>query len=110
MMSVSVYEVLAVIACAGHLALAFASALRSARSPLAPTLAVFCLVMFGWNLSVLLYRLSRAAEWYILDVAISPLTTPLMLHFVLAFVGLRRRLAWLLWIVWFIHFFPKKDR
>jgi len=27
--------------------------------------------MVGWNLSVVLYRLSRAPEWYYMDVAIS---------------------------------------
>jgi len=100
MTRVTAYEVLAMVACAGHLALAFASVVRSARSPLASTLALFCVVMFGWNLSVLLYRLSRATEWYYLDVAISPWTTPVAMHFVLAFVGLRRRLRLVLWVAY----------
>ena len=94
---VTVYELLALIACAGHLALAFASVVRSNRSPLALPLALLCMVMFGWNLSELLYRLSHAPAWSCLDHVVSPLTTPVALHFVFAFVGVRRRLSWLLY-------------
>ncbi len=92
----SAYEWLSIVTCAGHLALAILCVLRSARSPLAPPLALLCMVMFGWNFATLAYLLSGHPQWRYLDVSISPLTTPVALHFILTFVGQRRPLRWLL--------------
>lgn len=90
------YQWLSVVTCAGHLALAILSVLRSARSPLAPPLAFLCTVMFGWNFATLAHQLSGQPEWRYLDVSISPLTTPAALHVIVTFVGERRRLSWVL--------------
>ncbi len=87
------YQWLSIVTCAGHLALAILSVLRSARSPLAPPLAALCTVMFGWNFATLAHQLSGQPEWRYLDVSISPLTAPAALHVIVTFVGERRRLG-----------------
>jgi two-component system sensor histidine kinase HydH len=90
------YQAVSLAASAGHLALGLLAIIRSARSRLAAPLAWLCLVMFGWNFATLAHRVSGHAEWTYLDASISPLTTPVALHFVLVFVGERRRLRWFL--------------
>jgi two-component system, NtrC family, sensor histidine kinase HydH len=83
---------LALTACAGLLGLALLSIARGAKSPLALPLALLCMVFFSWNLAQLAHDVSGHAEWRYLDVALSPLTAPSALYFVVVFVGRWREL------------------
>ena len=84
-------EWLVAIACVGHAALVALALARVAKSPLALRVAVLSAVMFGWNFAFLAYRVSGEPTWHVLDLSISPLSTAVALHFVLAFVGEVRR-------------------
>lgn len=86
--------------CAGQLALALIALRRSARSRLALPLALLFLDVFVWNLASLLVDLSGQPAWGWLDHTTSPLTAPLALEFILAFVGRRRGLARLRALWW----------
>jgi signal transduction histidine kinase len=88
---------LTLVACAGQLGLALLSILRGARSPLALPLALLCLCFFSWNMAWLAYLVSGHAGWRYIDVATSPMSLPLALHFVVVFVGKRRQLRAVLW-------------
>ena len=77
--------------CAGQLALALVALRRSAQSRLALLLSLLFLDIFAWNLTSLLWDLSRQPMWRWLDHSTSPLTAPLALEFVLAFAGQQRR-------------------
>src|SRR2546430_2435275 len=86
--------------CAGKLALALVALRRSARSRLALLLALLFLDVFAWNLATLVFEVSRQPVWTWLDHSTSPLTVPLALEFVLAFVGQERRFARLRILAW----------
>jgi signal transduction histidine kinase len=77
--------------CAGQLALAIVALRRSPKSSLALPLALLFFDVFAWNLASLLSDLSGQPVWPWLDHTASPLTAPLALEFVLAFVGQQRR-------------------
>jgi len=83
------------VACGGQLALALVLFIRGARSPLAMTLGWLCVVLFGWNFCQFAHAKSGLMTWRYIDVSISPLTTPAVLHFVVVFVGARVRFRWL---------------
>lgn len=85
------------VACAGELALAVLALLRGGRSPLALPLALLSLNLFAWNFFALAYEVSGALVWRWLDVSVSPLGSPLALHFLFTFMGRRRQLRWVLW-------------
>lgn len=87
---------LSLAACGGILILAFVVLLRGARNPLSLPLGLLCIDMFVWNFATLAYKVSGEQVWLWLDTSFSPFTPPLVLHVVLAFVGLLRRLRWLL--------------
>jgi signal transduction histidine kinase len=55
-----------------------------------------CVSLFSWNLSSLAYQLTRHREFHVLDRALSPLTVAAALHFVVVFVGRRKKLGVLL--------------
>src|SRR5690348_1946429 len=84
------------ITCVGELVLAGAAFFGGARSGLGLPLALLSLDLFGWNFASLAFELSHRPSWRWFDLAVSPLTAPLLLHFVLAFVGRARRLRALL--------------
>src|SRR5687767_10622096 len=86
-----------VVACAGLLGLALLAAFRTTVSPLAWPLTVLCIDFFAWTFASFAYEMSGSSTWRWIDLALSPLTFPLVLHFVLVFVGQRRRLRWLLY-------------
>jgi signal transduction histidine kinase len=90
----------ALLACAGQLGLALFALRRGGRGPLAVPLALLCLDLFAWHTADLAHRLtgSPAADW--LDHALSPLTAPLSLEFVLAFTGERRRMRAVRALAW----------
>lgn len=85
---------LGLVTCVGALGLALLCLARSGQGPLAPPLALLCLVIFGWSFAEWAFAVSGARAWRVLDVTLSPMTLPAALYFVLAFVGARRRLAW----------------
>lgn len=89
-------EWLSLIACAAILALGVVALLRGGRDPLALPLALLCIDMSIWNFATLAEQVSRVPEWGYLDIAFSPLTPPLALHVILAFLGKLRQLRWLL--------------
>src|SRR6185436_11732570 len=85
---------LTLVACAGQLGLALLAVLRGGKSPLALPLALLCMALFSWNLAALAFDISGTIQWRWIDVATSPLSAPLALHFVVVFVGRRRELRW----------------
>jgi len=87
------HDWISVLACAGHLTLAVLAVRRSGRSPLARPLALLSIDMFTWNFAALAFSISGARGWRWLEAGSSPLATPLMLHFIVTFVGHRRALA-----------------
>jgi two-component system, NtrC family, sensor histidine kinase HydH len=80
-------------AATGQLALGLYALRRAGRSSLALPLALLCLDIAAWNLADLAFERTRDPSWKLIDHALSPLTAPLLLHFVLVFTGMRRRLA-----------------
>jgi two-component system, NtrC family, sensor histidine kinase HydH len=96
MADIGIPEIIRLIACAGALSLGGALWLRASRSPLMLPLGLLCLVIFLWNLAELGHPLSGARAWQWMDAACSPWILPLSFHVILAFVGQRRRFAWLL--------------
>jgi signal transduction histidine kinase len=90
------HDWVSVVACVGHLALAVLAAWQGNRSPLARPLALLSITMFLWNLAALAHAVSGDVGWRWLETATSPLSSALVLHFILSFVGRRRQLAPLL--------------
>src|SRR5215468_8245679 len=60
------------------------------RNPLALALALLCLDIAAWSSAALAHMLGRGDAYHFLDHALSSLTAPLALEFVLAFTGTRR--------------------
>lgn len=101
LLSMSSSMLVTLVACAGQLALAMAAAARGAKGPLALPLAILCVDLFVWNFAALASELSGGQSlWFFFDLATSPLTAPLALHFVLAYVGARRQLRGVLVLVY----------
>ena len=73
------------LACGVHL-FVLAILLRQ-KSPLRWPVVLLCLVLFTWNFAELADATMGGARFQWLDLAVSPLTVPLALHVVLAFVG-----------------------
>lgn len=96
--SVNVAEWVSIVTCAGQVSLAVLALRRGSGSALAPPLAGLCAVLFGWNFATLAHTLSGLAMWRVIDVTVSAFTMPTALHFVLAFVGERRRYSRVLWL------------
>jgi len=96
------------VGCVGQLALALVALRRTTQSNLALPFALLFLDIFGWNLASLVQDLpgldlSDQPMWSWLDHTASPLTAPLALEFVLAFVGQQRRFSRLR-ALWWIPF------
>ncbi|MCC6873721.1 MAG: HAMP domain-containing histidine kinase [Sandaracinaceae bacterium] len=77
-------------ASACFLGLAALAAVRAQRNPLALPLALLCADLFAYNSLDVLGSLLGGVEWEWLEAATASLAAPLMLHFILAFVGARR--------------------
>jgi signal transduction histidine kinase len=90
-------QIVSLAACAGQLALALLCVTRAGRSPLAGPLGLLCLDVFGWMGAAVAFDVSGVPQWHWLDHALTPWTTPLLLQFVLTFVGQRRELRTTLW-------------
>jgi two-component system sensor histidine kinase HydH len=87
---------LTLVTCAAELAFAFIALVRGSKSPLTPPLTLLCILLFAWNFFSLAFEVSGVLTWRWLDISASPLTTPLVLHLVLVFVGRRREFRWVL--------------
>ena len=81
-----------VAASAGHLALALLIARAAGPRVLRWTLVALCLDMFGWNFAAFAFSATNSPSWHRLDLALSPLTVPIGLHVIVAFVGRLRQL------------------
>lgn len=79
--------VLDLFSCLGHLALAILVLLRPARSPLVWPLALLCLDMFAWTFADFAFLVSDRPRWHWLDLALSPFSPALALHFIMTFTG-----------------------
>ncbi|MHA7628219.1 sensor histidine kinase [Corallococcus sp. M7] len=84
---------LSLLACAGQLALAGIALARVGRSPLALPLSLLSIALSTWNFSA--FGLARSGDtgWRLMGFAAALMTLPCAVHFILAFVGRRRRSA-----------------
>ncbi|KFA90654.1 sensor histidine kinase [Archangium violaceum] len=80
-------------ACAGLLAVAGLALVRVGRSVLALPLSVLCIVLSTWNFSDFALARSGGPGWRLMATAAALMSAPSSLHFILSFVGERRRLA-----------------
>lgn len=91
------------LAAAVLLALGVSVLARRGATRLRLPFIALCISLFSWNLSSLAYQLTRYREFHVLDRALSPLTVATALHFIVVFVGRRKKLGALLWgtYAWF---------
>lgn len=87
---------LTLFACAGELALVGVALLGREKGALRLPLFLMSLDLFAWNLASLAFEFTWNVSWRWLDLTVSPLTVPLLLHYVLVVVGKSRRLRGLL--------------
>lgn len=95
------HTALTLLACAGQLGLAFIALAPGVRSPLAFPMALLCLNLFSWNLAALGYQMTGDTTFHYLDLATSPFSSPLALHFTVVFVGRRRERGQVLKVAYF---------
>lgn len=74
-----------------------ALAMGSEPSPLRRPLALLAADQFAWNAASVGMELTHLETFALLGAIAAPLFPPIALHFVLAFLGKRRELRWLLW-------------
>jgi signal transduction histidine kinase len=82
------------VACAGLLALAVLALARVGRSVPALPLSLLSIALSTWNFTDFAYARSGEAGWRFIAITTALMTVPFTLHFVLSFVGQRRRLSW----------------
>jgi signal transduction histidine kinase len=80
-------------ACAGLLALAGLALVRVGRSPLALPLSVLSIGLSTWNFADFALAHSGGAGWRLMAMTAALMSAPSAFHFILSFVGERRRLA-----------------
>jgi signal transduction histidine kinase len=85
---------ISLVACVGLLALAGIALGRVGRSPLALPLSLLAIALATWNFSGFALERSGEAGWKLVGFSAALMTAPCTLHFILAFVGRRRRQAW----------------
>ncbi len=91
--ALTIYQWTIALAAAAQLALGCTVLVRAQPGPLKLPFVALCISLFSWNLSSLAYRLTGHTEFYVLDHALSPLTLAAAFHFIVVFVGRRRKLA-----------------
>jgi two-component system sensor histidine kinase HydH len=84
---------LSLAACAGQLALAGLALARVGRSPLALPLSLLSIALSTWNFANFAYAVSGEEGWRLISLAATLMTAPCAAHFILAFIGQRRRFA-----------------
>ena len=80
-------------ACAGLLAVAGLALERVGRSVLALPLSVLCIALSTWNFADFALAHSGGPGWRLIATTAALMSAPSALHFILSFVGERRRLA-----------------
>ncbi|HEX8435532.1 sensor histidine kinase [Archangium sp.] len=80
-------------ACAGLLALAGLALVRVGRSPLALPLSVLSIGLSTWNFADFALAHSGGPGWRLIAMTAALMSAPSAFHFILSFVGERRRLA-----------------
>jgi len=80
-------------ACAGLLALTGLALVRVGRSPLALPLSLLCIALSTWNFADFALAHPGRPGWRFIATMAALMSAPSALHFILAFVGERRRLA-----------------
>ncbi|MGZ3461841.1 MAG: two-component system sensor histidine kinase NtrB, partial [Archangium sp.] len=80
-------------ACAGLLALAGLALVRVGRSPLALPLSVLSITLSTWNFADFALAHSGDGGWRLIATSAALMSAPSALHFILTFVGERRRRA-----------------
>ncbi len=75
----------------GHSVVGVLCLSRRRQSPLSRLLALLCLDLFGVHFATFAFHSSRAAVWDWADAVFTVLCPPLVLHFVVTFVGARHR-------------------
>lgn len=84
-------HVATVSACVAFLAIAALAIARSRREPIASRFGALCLVLFTYTAFELASELSAAPAWLWLDTAAATMCAPVFYHFVMTFLGQRRR-------------------
>jgi len=97
MTALNAHAWVALLAAAGHLALFFLAVGRVAKSPVALPLALLTVALFSTSFCELAFEVSQAPEWGWLEATAAPITVALAMHLVLAFVGRRKALSWLMY-------------
>ncbi|MDJ0973680.1 MAG: histidine kinase dimerization/phospho-acceptor domain-containing protein, partial [Planctomycetota bacterium] len=103
-----VQQALALLGMAAQLALGVYAFRRHERSAVARPLAMLCFLLAAWNAANWSHQWCDArnyeatSTWRILELTLSPWVAPLALHVVLAFVGRRRQLPWLLYATYVV--------
>jgi|SRR5450755_1603440 two-component system, NtrC family, sensor histidine kinase HydH len=95
-MNLQTEDWITLFASSAGVALAVLVILRGRRSSLAIPLALLSIDFCCFNLATMFFVMSNVNAFNILDKATSPFGIALGLHFVVAFVGQRRRLRWVL--------------
>ncbi len=83
-------QIFTLVASAAFLGLAALAALRSRQNPLALPLALVCVDLFAYNSLEVLGSVTASPRWEWLESLSAALAAPLLVHFTLAFLGLRR--------------------
>lgn len=83
-------QLFSLAASAAFLGLAALAAVRGAKNPLALPLALVCVDLFAYNSLEVLGSLSGSPRWEWLESVAAALAAPLLVHFTLVFLGLRR--------------------
>jgi signal transduction histidine kinase len=92
---------MSLFAAIGHLTLAITALLAARRSAVARPLSLLCIALFAWNFATLARHVLGVSAFQVADSVFTALTPPLVVEFVLAFVGqtrrwrLQRAAAWL---------------
>ncbi|MDY7226830.1 sensor histidine kinase [Hyalangium rubrum] len=84
---------LSLAACTGQLALAGLALARVGRSPLALPLSLLSIALSTWNFANFAYAVSGEEGWRLVTLAAKLMAAPCAMHFILAFIGQRRRFA-----------------
>ncbi|MCZ7683559.1 MAG: hypothetical protein M5U28_34200 [Sandaracinaceae bacterium] len=83
-------QIFSLAASAAFLGLAALAAVRGAKNPLALPLALVCVDLFAYNSLEVLGSLSGSPRWEWLESVAAAFAAPLLVHFTLVFLGLRR--------------------
>lgn len=93
---------LSLFAAVGHLSLAVTAIVAGRTSPLRRPLAALCFCLFGWNFATLGRHLFDQPAFSAFDSFFTAISPPVVLDFVLVFVGQGKRHARVRLLVWLL--------